>query len=92
MKNLINYQIAPLIAAIEPAGIPALRCAFTLAALVFVLVGFLIFRKRHQFFDRDPNVVNDVREVRDDRILLLVMVWAGLATLIVGVLIDVWRA
>jgi hypothetical protein len=92
MKTLISHQIIPVIAAIEQAGIPALRGAFSIAALVVVLAGILIFRKRHQLFDRDPNVENDVREVRDDRIQLLVMVWGGLATLIIGVLIDVWRA
>jgi hypothetical protein len=91
MKTLI-YHLSPVIAAIEQSGIPALRGAFSLAALVFVLVGILIFRKRHLLFDRDPSVVNDEREVRDDRIQLLVLVWGGLTTLVVGILIDVWRA
>lgn len=92
MNTLINHQVAPIFAAIEQAGIPALRGAFTVAALVFVLAGILIFRKRHQLFDRDPVVVNDEREVRDDRIQLFVLVWSGLTTLVVGILIDVWRA
>jgi hypothetical protein len=92
MKTLIYHQIPPVIAAIEQSGIPALRGAFSLAALVFVLVGILIFRRRHLLFDRDPSVVNDEREVRDDRIQLLVLVWGGLTTLVVGILIDVWRA
>jgi hypothetical protein len=92
MKTLISHQIAPIMAAIEQAGLPALRGAFSITALVFVLAGFLIFRKRHQLFDRDPAVVNDEREVRDDRIQLFIMVWGGLTTLIVGILIDVWRA
>jgi hypothetical protein len=91
MKTLI-YHLSPVIAAIEQSGIPALRGAFSLAALVFVLVGILIFRRRHLLFDRDPSVVNDEREVRDDRIQLLVLVWGGLTTLVLGILIDVWRA
>ena len=91
MKTLISHQILPFVAAIEQAGIPALRGAFSIAALVFVLAGILIFRKRHQLFDRDPAVVNDEREVRDDRIQLFVLVWGGLTTLVVGILIDVWR-
>ena len=91
MKTLI-YHLSPVIAAIQQSGIPALRGAFSLAALVFVLVGILIFRRRHLLFDRDPSVVNDEREVRDDRIQLLVLVWGGLTTLVVGILIDVWRA
>ena len=92
MKTLISHQITPIIAAIEQAGVPALRGAFSIAALVFVLAGILIFRRRHQLFDRDPTVENDEREVRDDRIQLIVMVWGGLTTLIVGILIDVLRA
>jgi hypothetical protein len=92
MKTLICLQITPLIAAIEQSGIPALRGAFSLAALVFVLVGILIFRRRRLLFDRDLSVVNDEREVRDDRIQLLVLVWGGLTILVVGILIDVWRA
>jgi hypothetical protein len=92
MKTLISHQIIPIIAAIEQAGVPALRGAFSIAALVLVLAGILIFRRRHQLFDRDPTVVNDEREVRDDRIQLFVMVWGGLTTLIVGILIDVLRA
>jgi hypothetical protein len=92
MKTLICHQITPLMAAIEQTGVPALRGAFSIAALVFVLAGILIFRNRHQLFDRDPTVVNDEREVRDDRIQLLILVWGGLTTLVVGILIDVWRA
>ena len=92
MNTLINHQIVPIVAAIEQAGIPALRGAFSVAALVFVLAAILIFRNRHRLFDRDPAVVNDRREVRDNRIQLLMMVWGGLTTLVVGILIDVWRA
>jgi hypothetical protein len=88
----MSNQIIPIIAAIEETGIPALRGAFSILALAIVLVGILIFRRRHQLFDRDPAVQNDTREVRDDRIQLLVMVWGGLAILILGILIDVLRA
>ena len=92
MKTLISHQITPIIAAIEQAGVPALRGAFSLAALVLVIAGVLIFHRRHQLFDRDPTVENDVGEVRDDRIQLFVLVWGGLTTLIVGILIDVLLA
>jgi len=92
MKTLIYCQIPPVIAAIEKSGIAALRGAFSLAALVFVLVGILIFRRRHQLFDRDLAVVNDGREARDNRMELIALVWGGLTILVVGILIDVWRA
>jgi hypothetical protein len=88
----MSHQIIPVIAAIEQTGVPALRGAFSILALALVLVGILIFRRRHELFDRDSNVQNDAREVRDDRIQLLVMVWGGLTTLILGILIDVLRA
>ncbi|MEY2499659.1 MAG: hypothetical protein QOD12_3215 [Verrucomicrobiota bacterium] len=87
----MSHQIAPIIAAIEQTDLPALRGAFSLLALVLVLVGMLIFRRRHLLFDRDAVVRDDVGEVRDDRIQLVVMVWGGLTTLIVGILIDVLR-
>lgn len=89
---MISHQITSFIAAIEHAGVPALRGAFSIAALVFVLAGLVIFLKRHQLFDRDPTVVDDEREVRDDRMQLIVMVWGGLTTLIIGILLDVLRA
>ena len=92
MKTMISHQLVPIIAAIEQAGVPALRGAVSIAALVFVVAGVLIFRKRRPLFDRDPNVMNDDREVRDDRRQLILMVWGGLTSLIVGILIDVWRA
>ena len=56
------------VAVIEQAGIPALRVAFTIAVIVFLFGGYVIFRKRHQFFDRDPNVPNDVPVVRHNRL------------------------
>ena len=92
MKTMISHQLVSIIAAIEQAGVPALRGAFSIAALVLVLAGVLIVRKRRLLFDRDPNVMNDDREVRDDRMQLILMVWGGLTSLIVGILIDVWRA
>ena len=49
-----------LIAVIEPAGVLALRVGFTFAVIVFLLAGVFIFRRRHQFFDPDPNVENDL--------------------------------
>ena len=49
-----------LIAAIAQAGLATLRVGFTFAVIVFLLAGVFIFRRRHQLFDRDPNVENDV--------------------------------
>ncbi len=64
MNMLISDEIIAFIAVIEPAGVPALRIAFTTAVTIFLIGGILIFRSRHRFFDRDPNVENDVPVVR----------------------------
>jgi hypothetical protein len=59
MNTLVTNQVTAFIAVIEQAGLPALRVAFSIAVLVFLYAGVLIFRRRHQLFDRDPNVEND---------------------------------
>jgi hypothetical protein len=90
MNTLINLQGSAFVAAIEQAGLPALRVAFTIAVLVFLYVGAFIFRKRHQFFDRDPNVENDVPVVRHNRMEELLFVWIGLTTALILILTQVW--
>jgi len=78
-------------AAIEQAGVPALRVAFTVAVIVFLLVGIFIWRRRHQFFDRDPDVENDVPAVRHNREEVILTVWTGLTLVLVSILYEVWR-
>jgi hypothetical protein len=77
-------------AAIEQAGLPALRVAFTIAVIIFLFGGYLIFRKRHQFFDRDPNVPNDVPVVRHNRLEEILFVWGGLTLVLISILYQVW--
>ena len=60
MNTPVADQVASLIAGIEPAGLAALPVGFTFAVIVFLLAGVFIFRRRHQLFDGDPNVENDV--------------------------------
>jgi hypothetical protein len=81
-----------MIALIEQTGVPALRVGFTLAVIVFLVAGVLIFRRRHQFFDRDPNVENDVPVVRHNREEEILFVWGGLTLVLLGILYQVWRA
>jgi hypothetical protein len=81
-----------VIAVIEQAGVPALRIAFTIAVLLALLAGIFIFRKRHQFFDRDPNVPDDVPVVRHNRMEEILFVWGGLTTVLIAILIQVWSA
>jgi hypothetical protein len=79
-------------AAIEQAGVPALRVAFTIAVLIFLFAGVFIWRRRHQFFDRDPDVDNDVPVVRHNREEAIIFVWGGLMLVLISILYEVWRA
>jgi len=81
-----------MIAVIEQAGIPALRVAVTLAVIGLAAVGVRIFGRRHQFFDRDPNVENDVPVVRHNREEAIMFVWSGLMLVLLSILYQVWRA
>jgi hypothetical protein len=81
MNILGTYQVMTFMAVIEQAGIPALRVAFTIA---------VIFRKRHQFFDRDPNVPNDVPVVRHNRLEEILFVWGALTLVLISILYRVW--
>jgi hypothetical protein len=90
MNVPVAYQIAPFVAAIEQTGIPALRIVFSVALLGFLCGGILIFRKRHQFFDRDPNVENDVPVVRHNREEVVLSVWAALTLVLIYLLFQVW--
>ena len=81
-----------MIAAIEQAGVPALRVAFTLAVIVFLLGGIFIFRRRHQFFDRDPNVENDGPVVRHNREEMIIIVGSALMLALVAIMYQVWSA
>ena len=92
MNILVTYQAVAFLAVIEEAGIPALRIAFTIAVIVFLLGGISIFRRRHQFFDRDPDVDNDVPVVRRNREEAIMFVWGGLTLVLLYVLDQVWSA
>ena len=92
MNTLVADQIASFIAVIEKQGLPALRVGFTLAVIVFVLAGVFIWRRRHQFFDRDPNVENDGPVARHNRKEEILFVWTGLTLVLLGILYQVWSA
>ncbi len=82
-----------MLAVIEQGGLPAPRVAFTLGVIIFLFGGYLIFRRRHQFFfDRDPNVPNDVPAVRHIRMEAMLFVWTALMLVLVGILHQVWSA
>src|ERR1700757_3740524 len=79
-----------MLALINPAVLPALRIAATFFFIVNLLGGAYIFRNRHRFFDRDPNVDNDVPAVRHARVEVITIPWLFLTTLILILLISFW--
>jgi hypothetical protein len=79
-------------AVIEQEAVPAFRVGFTLAVIFLVFVGILVWRRRHQFFDRDPDVDNDVPVVRHNREEEIILVWSGMTIVLLFLLYQVWSA
>ena len=79
-----------LLFAVQPAGLPALRIAFTIALLLAVGAGIFIYRRRDQLFGRDPEVVNDTPGVRHNRLEEILLVWGALTLAVLGVLYQLW--
>jgi hypothetical protein len=92
MNTLIGDQLSDFVAVIEQSGVLALRVGFSLAVIVFLLAGVFIWRRRHQLFDRDPNVENDIPAVRHNRVEEVVFVWSGLMLVLLSILHEVWSA
>ena len=88
-------MIAPIhnmLAQINPVVLPALRIAATFFFIVYLLFGAYIFRNRHRFFDRDPDVDNDIPAVRKVRIEVVAIPYLVVTTLILILLISFWLA
>jgi hypothetical protein len=88
-------MIAPIhnmLALINSAALPALRIAATFFFLIYLAGGAYVFRNRHRFFDRDPNVDNDIPATRHVRVELVLIPWLAITTLILVLLISFWLA
>jgi hypothetical protein len=86
-------MIAPIhnmLALINPVALPALRIAATFFFLLYLTGGAYIFRNRHRFFDRDPNVDNDIPAARRVRVEVVLIPWLLITTLILILLINFW--
>ena len=81
-----------MLAQINPQALAALRVAATFFFIVNLLGGAYIFRNRHRFFDRDPNVDNDIPAVRTIRVEVIMIPWLILTTLVLILLITFWLA
>jgi hypothetical protein len=81
-----------MLAQINPTVLAALRIAATFFFIVNLLGGAYIFLNRHRFFDRDPNVDNDVPAMRKLRVEVVMIPWFVLTTLVLILLIGFWLA
>ena len=88
----MTASIYNMLALINPAALPALRIAATFFFLLYLAGGAYIFRNRHRFFDRDPNVDNDIPAVRHVRVEVVLIPWLVITTLILILLIGFWLA
>ena len=85
-------NITVLLAVMQPAGLFSLRIFATIAALTFAAIGVVIYRRRHQLFDRDPEVISDTPAARHVRVEAVAIVWTGVMLALLGVLFEVCRA
>ncbi len=79
-----------MLAMINPTVLPALRIAATFFFIINLLGGAYIFRNRHRFFDRDPNVDDDIPAVRKLRVEVVLIPRFVLTTFLVILLIYLW--
>ncbi len=86
MKNLISLAL------VDPAVLPALRIAGTAFLIMNLFGGAYIFLNRHRFFDRDPNVDNDIAVVRHMRIEVVLIPWLFVTAVILTLVIGFWLA
>jgi hypothetical protein len=81
-----------MLAVINPVALPALRIAATFFLFVNIVGGTYMFRNRHRFFDRDPNVDDDIPAMRKLRVEVVMLPWLTLTTLLFILLIYLWLA
>ena len=81
-----------MLAQISPTVLPALRIAATFFFIINLLGGVYIFRNCHRFFDRDPNVDNDIPAMRKLRVEVVMVPRFVLTTPILILLIGFWLA
>ena len=81
-----------MLAQINPLALTALRIAATFFFIINLLGGAYIFRNRHRFFDRDPDVDNDIPAARRVRVEVVMIPWLVLTTLVLILLISFWLA
>lgn len=85
-------KIMNAVALINSAALPPLRIAGTVFLIINLIGGAYIFLNRHRFFDRDPDVDNDISAVRHLRVEVVLVPWLALTATLLGLLIRFWLA
>jgi len=80
-----------MLSLINPVSLPALRIAGTFFLTLNILAFVYIFRNRHRFFGRDPNVDGDIPAVRKLRAEVVLIPWLFLTICLTILLITFWR-
>jgi disulfide bond formation protein DsbB len=88
----MSVDIHNMLAQINPSVLPALRIAATFFVIINLIGGTYVFRNRHRFFDRDPNVDDDIAAMRKLRVEVVMLPWLVLTTLLLILLIYLWLA
>ena len=79
-----------MLGVINPAVLPALRIAGALFLIINLSAGAFIFRNRHRFFDRDPNVYGDTEVTSHARVQVVCIPWLALTALLVVEWLRLW--
>ncbi len=75
--RLPNESLVAVLAVIHSHqdSVFALRIFFSICLALVLLAGVLIFRRRRQLFDRDPEVAADHWAARNLRLWQVILVW-----------------
>ena len=80
-----------MLASINPVALPALRIAGMFFLAVNITGMVYIFRNRHRFFDKDPNISgDDFPENRKLRVEVILVPWLFLTAYLIISLIVFW--
>jgi hypothetical protein len=73
---------------LQDAAVP-LRIFFSVCLIALFFAGIYVFRKRHQLFDRDPDVSTDLWAARNLRLWQVLLVWLLAMELLITMLFRI---
>jgi uncharacterized membrane protein len=73
---------------LQDAAVP-LRIFFSICLIAVFFAGIYVFRKRHQLFDRDPDVTTDLWAARNLRLWQVLLVWLLAMELLITMLFRI---